>query len=425
MSPHSIGANKVLPTKLDRIERRARESGSNTFNNLGHVLDLELLRESYGRLDGSKAVGIDGMTKEKYGENLEERLQALLRKIRQGSYRPRASRIVEIPKADGSKRPLAIACLEDKIVQEAAREIVERIFEPRFKDCSYGFRPNRNAHMALAALENHLRDGRNCRALLDIDLRQYFDSIPHRQLIQILETKVKDERFLRLIVKLLKAPTLAASGQEIANEIGSPQGSILSPLMGNIYLHYVLDQWFEKANVAHFGSQARMVRYADDVVFTFASSAQAQAAKVLITERLAVGGLMVNETKTHIIGYHGSLGAYLKSPKFLDDLSKVDPKAAAKQLPKLKQLAKKEAEFFADAGVSQNLFIRTQIENDGGLYDVYFPGPQAFLRYGIRNLVGVQDLGLMRSMRDRNGIKIFYEDSSGSTEGTPESSGYR
>ena len=301
MSPHSTGVNKMLPTKLDRIERRARESRANTFNNLGHVLDLDLLRRSYGRLDGSKAVGLDGMTKEKYGENLENRLATLLLKIRQGSYHPRASRIVEIPKPDGSRRPLAIACFEDKIVQEATRQILERIFEPLFKDFSYGFRPNRNAHMALAALENHLRDRQNCQVLLDIDLRKYFDSIPHRQLVQILETKVKDERFLRLIVKLLKAPTLSASGQEIENEIGSPQGSILSPLIANIYLHYVLDQWFEKANEAHFNGQARIVRYADDVVFTFASRAHAQAAQTLIVDRLAVGGLTVNEAKTHII----------------------------------------------------------------------------------------------------------------------------
>jgi RNA-directed DNA polymerase len=301
MSPHSIGADKMLPTKLDRVERRARADRGSTFNNLGHIVDLEHLRQSYDKLDGSKAVGPDDMTKEKYGKNLDINLNELLLRIRQGSYHPQASRIVEIPKPDGSTRPLAIACFEDKIVQEAVKQVVERIFEPLFLDCSYGFRPKRNAHMALAALDLHLRDQWNCHALLDIDLRKYFNTIPHAQLIQILETKIKDERFMRLIVKMLKAPTLSEDGQEIRNEIGSPQGSILSPLMANIYLHYVLDLWFVKANQEHFGNKAQMVRYADDVVFTFSSMAHAQAASRLIAERLAVGGLTINEAKTQVI----------------------------------------------------------------------------------------------------------------------------
>jgi RNA-directed DNA polymerase len=291
----------MLPTKLDRIEMRARKDRASTFNNLGHILDLDLLRQSYGKLDGSKAVGIDGMTKEKYGRGLDVNLTELLLRIRCGSYHPQASRIVEIPKADGSTRPLAISCFEDKIVQEAVRQVVEKIFEPLFLNCSYGFRPKRNAHMAIAALDVHLSDQWNCHGMLDIDLRKYFDTIPHEPLIQILKTKIKDEKFLRLIIKLLKAPTSKEDGREIRNEVGSPQGSILSPLMANIYLHYVLDLWFVKANQEHFGNKARMVRYADDVVFTFSSMANAQLARQLITERLAIGGLTINDAKTQVI----------------------------------------------------------------------------------------------------------------------------
>jgi group II intron reverse transcriptase/maturase len=185
-------------------------------------------------LDGRKAVGIDGITKEEYGKNLDSNLTELLNKIRRGSYHPKASRIQEIPKADGSTRPLAIACFEDKIVQEMVRRILERIYEPWFLDCSHGFRPKRGCKTALASLHKHLMRW-DCAAVLDIDLRKYFNSIPHEYLLQFLRMKITDERFMRLIIKLLKAPTLNDEGIPVRNELGSPQGSILSPLAANLY----------------------------------------------------------------------------------------------------------------------------------------------------------------------------------------------
>ena len=155
MNPHSLGT-KILPTKLDRVEQRSRQDRATVFNNLGHLINLEMLRECFDSLDGSRAVGIDGIKKKTYGESLEINLQQLLIKIRRGSYHPQASRIVEIPKADGGKRPLAIACLEDKIVQEAVKRIMERIYEPQFEESSHGFRPGRDCHTALSALGKHL-----------------------------------------------------------------------------------------------------------------------------------------------------------------------------------------------------------------------------------------------------------------------------
>ncbi len=299
MKQRSI-ASKELNTKLARIEQRSRKNPQATFNNLGHALDLDLLRACFYSLDAKKAVGVDGITKKRYGRNLESNLQELLKKIRNGSYYPQPSRIVEIPKADGSTRPLAISCTEDKIVQEAVRRILEQIYEPHFLDCSYGFRPGRNAHQALVNLDKRLLK-ESCRAAVDIDLRKYFNTIPHKPFGKILQKKVKDRRLLYLIIKLLKAPILDKDGKAQRNEVGSPQGSILSPLLANIYLHYVLDEWFIQVNQELFKGTAHMVRYCDDILFTLGSMEDAVLFHKRLIERLKAFGLMVNEAKTRII----------------------------------------------------------------------------------------------------------------------------
>ena len=299
MKQHSIAKEK-LNTKLDRIEQRSRKYPQAIFNNLGHALDLDLLRTCFHSLDARKAVGVDGITKAKYSERLESNLQELLRRIRDGSYYPKPSRIVEIPKADGSTRPLAISCTEDKIVQEAVRRILERIYEPHFLDCSFGFRPGKSAHQALASLDKRLLKER-CQAAMDIDLRKYFNTIPHKPLGKLLQKKVRDRRLLYLIIKLLKAPTLDKDGVARRNEEGSPQGSILSPLLANIYLHYVLDEWFAEINEEEYVGTLHMVRYADDVLFTTESQRRAHRFHRQLLERLGAFGLSVNEAKTRLI----------------------------------------------------------------------------------------------------------------------------
>ena len=215
-------------TKLVRVETRSRQNPGAVFSNLGHILSVDLLRECYCSLDGSKAVGTDGVTKEEYGEDLENNLTELLLQLRRGTYIPQASRTVEIPKVDGSKRPLAIACVEDKIVQDAARRILECIFEPLFKEFSYGFRPNLNCHKALVALDQNLMKW-NTGAVLEVDIRKCFTSIPHEKLLEILGNKVSDSRFLYLVTKLIKAEVMDAAGKVEKPEQGTPQGSILSP----------------------------------------------------------------------------------------------------------------------------------------------------------------------------------------------------
>lgn len=292
--------NKILRTKLERVMERSKQDRGAEFNNLGHIIDTNLLRECYRSLDGSKAVGIDKVTKEEYGKKLKENLDQLLLKIRRGSYHPQASRIVEIPKVDGSMRPLAISCIEDKIVQEAVRRIIENIYEPLFTNNSHGFRPERGCDTALVALDKALYKG-DCGGVLEIDLRKYFNTIPHKQLEYFLRLKIKDEKFLYLILKLLKAPVADKDGVTIPNEIGSPQGSIVSPVLANIYLHYVLDVWFIWINESKFGGSASLVRYADDGVFTFRSVKDAEAFHKELSIRLTKFGITLHDGKTKIL----------------------------------------------------------------------------------------------------------------------------
>lgn len=286
-------------TKLERIDKRAKFRKDTVFNNIGYIVDLDLLSESYRQLDGKKAVGIDGVTKASYGEKLEENLQDLLARIRRNAYKPQASRLVEIPKEDGSTRPLAIACFEDKIVQHAVSKILTVIFEPQFLPCSYGYREGINGHEALRALMKYSNQNPS-GATVEIDLRKYFDSIPHARLQGILREKISDKRFLKLVEKLIRAPTLVNERAEL-NRIGCPQGSICSPILSNIYLHYVIDSWFSEISKTHMRGRADMVRFADDMVFVFQFKEDAERFYKALPKRLEKYGLKLHEDKTSII----------------------------------------------------------------------------------------------------------------------------
>lgn len=288
-----------MVTKLERISELSAANKEMVFNNLGHHIDMLLLKEMYRQLDRKKAVGIDGETKASYGVHLEENLRVLLQRIRRGTYRAKPSRVVEIPKEDGSTRPLAISCVEDKIVQSAVNEILGRIYEPTFLSCSYGFRPNRNCHDALIALNQstyRFWDG----AIVEIDLRKCFNTIPHERLLECLKKRVADKRFLGLVRCLLKAPILEGK-HVVSNEIGCPQGSVLSPLLANIYLHDVIDGWFAEVKTSHFSGKAEMVRYCDDMVFIFQHKADAEKFYRVLPKRLEKYGLTLHVEKSNII----------------------------------------------------------------------------------------------------------------------------
>lgn len=286
-------------TKLDSISRRAKYRKDTVFNNIGYVIDLDLLRECYQQLDRKKAIGTDGVTKEAYGGKLEENLQDLLTRIRRHAYKPQASRMVEIPKEDGSTRPLAISCFEDKIVQLAVSRILTAVFEPQFLSCSYGYREGVNGHEALRALmkySNKFPSG----VTLEIDLRKYFNTIPHDKLQGILAEKISDKRFLKLVEKVIRAPVLV-NGKAELNRLGCPQGSIVSPILSNIYLHYVIDNWFSEISKSHLKGKTEMVRFADDMVFVFQKGEDAEKFYKVLPKRLEKYGLKLNEDKSSML----------------------------------------------------------------------------------------------------------------------------
>lgn len=291
--------SKTWLTKLERIGSLAASNKEAVFNNIGHIINIEMLRAMYWQLDGKKAVGIDGVTKAAYGNNLDQNLGRLLQRIRKGTYVPKAARIVEIPKEDGSYRPLAISCFEDKIVQLAVNKILCTIFEPIFLPCSYGFRPSTGCHDALRALQQHtyrFHDG----AVVEIDLRKYFNSIPHRGIEECMKKKISDKRFLRLISILIKSKILEGN-RELINTLGCPQGSIISPIISNVYLHYAIDIWFAEISNSHMKGKAEEVRYADDMVFVFQNKEDAERFYEVLPKRLSKFGLELHLDKSQVI----------------------------------------------------------------------------------------------------------------------------
>jgi RNA-directed DNA polymerase len=298
MSIHSQDGN-TWSTKLERIHALAIAKPDTVFNNVGHVVSVDMLRDLYHELDGSKAIGIDKVTKVEYGENLEGNLNGLIRLIRRGTYKPQPSRIVEIPKEDGSMRPLAICCFEDKLVQLAVNKILSNIYEPIFLPSSYGFRPNQNCHVALRALNAASYRFPN-GALVEIDIRKYFNTIPHGLLFECLRKKISDRRFLHLLQALITAPICEGNTVE-KNTIGVPQGSIVSSTLSNAYLHYVIDVWFEEIKKTHIKGDAKLVRYADDMVFVFERKTDAKRFYETLPKRLGKYGLTLHADKSQLI----------------------------------------------------------------------------------------------------------------------------
>lgn len=259
-------------TKLERIGELSARNRQLVFNNIGHIINADMLKEQFQQLDGSKAVGLDKVTKASYGENLDSNITILIQKIRRGTYKPKPAKITEIPKEDGSTRPLAISCLEDKLVQLAVSTVLGKIYEPLFLPCSYGYRPGKSCHDALRAL-NHATYQHPNGAVVEIDIRKYFNKIPHKVLMRLLQKKISDYRVLRLIEVLITAP-IRIGKQDTVNTCGCPQGSVISPILANIYLHHVIDEWFEAIKLSNLRGKATLIRFADDSV----PRAQAKAA---------------------------------------------------------------------------------------------------------------------------------------------------
>jgi len=251
---------------------------------LHHIYNLETLRMAYFRLKKEAAPGVDGETWRNYGETLEDNLQDLSHRLKRGAYRAKPVRRVYIPKADGRQRPLGVPALEDKIVQRAAVEVLNAIYETDFLGFSYGFRPGRSQHQALDALYTGLLT-RKVNWVLDVDIRGFFDAISHEWLVKFIEHRIADRRVVRLIQKWLNAGVLE-DGQRIRVEEGTPQGGSASPLLANVYLHYVFDLWVQAWRQKRAHGDVVVVRFADDIVVGFNSQADADQFRAELTERM-------------------------------------------------------------------------------------------------------------------------------------------
>lgn len=258
--------NRNTWVKLSSIIRYARKNPEMQFTSLAHLLDEEFLRDCYRGLDRNKAVGIDGVTWEKYGENLEENLKELVKRLKNKSYKPIPARRVYIPKDRNSKRPLGISAIENKVVEKGIMHTLESIYEVDFLETSYGFRRDRNCHQALMAVNRQIM---SCPVnhVVEADIKGFFDNVNHEKLLKFLRKRIVDSSLLSLIEKFLKAGYMEDE-KLIRDENGTPQGSILSPILANVFLHYVLDMWFEKTVKLHTEGYCELTRYADDFVIT-------------------------------------------------------------------------------------------------------------------------------------------------------------
>jgi RNA-directed DNA polymerase len=266
-----------------------------------HHFTVEHLRACFEALDGTKAPGIDGVTKAMYGEHLEDNLQALHQQLRQMAYRPQPVRRVEIPKANGTTRPLGISCTEDKIVQELTRRILEAIYEPGCCETSDGFRPGRSCHDALRRLNREVMSA-PVNWIADLDLAQLFDTMPHTDILAVLAERITDQKFVRLIARRLKAGVQTPGGV-VQDELGSPQGSMVSPVIANVFLDKVLDQWVATTVKAHGRGYGELLRYADDTRLVFAREDDAQRVMRVLPLRLATFGRRLNAQKTRLVPF--------------------------------------------------------------------------------------------------------------------------
>ena len=283
---------------LDRIRQAARQRKEERFTALLHHISVDLLQEAYYELREQAAPGVDGVSWKTYEANLERKLEDLHARVQRGAYRAQPSRRVYIPKPDGRQRPLAVAALEDKIVQRATAVLLNAIYEEDFLGFSYGFRPGRGAHDALVVGI----DSRKVNYILDADIRSFFDEVSQEWLIRFVEHRIGDKRIVRLIRKWLKAGVLE-DGVVAISDKGTAQGSVISPLLANIYLHYVFDLWGERWRRREATGDMIIVRYADDAIVGFEHEADARRFLEAMRERLAEFALSLHPDKTRLIEF--------------------------------------------------------------------------------------------------------------------------
>lgn len=292
-----------VSTKQERIATLAKQSPEMGFTSLAYLMDIEWLREAYRRTRKNKAVGIDGQTAAEYERNLEDNLQNLLDRAKSGRYFAPPVRRVYIPKAGSptEKRPIGIPTLEDKVLRRAVVMLLEPIYEQDFHDGSYGFRPGRSAHQALDSLWKGTM-GMRGGWVLEVDIRKFFDALDHAHLREALRHRVRDGVLLRLIGKWLNAGVME-DGSISYPETGSPQGGVISPLLANVYLHDVLDTWFERDVQPRLAGRSLLIRYADDFVIVFSDESDARRVMAVLPKRFGKYGLTLHPDKTRLVSF--------------------------------------------------------------------------------------------------------------------------
>jgi RNA-directed DNA polymerase len=298
------GASKPDPvsTKQQRIAELAKQTPEMGFTSLAHHMDLLWLHEAFLRTRSDGAAGVDGQLAEDYAANLGDNLRSLLDRAKSGTYRAPPVRRVHIPKGTGSDtRPIGIPTFEDKVLQRGVVMVLEAVYEQDFLDCSYGFRPGRSAHQALDAVwQQTMSMGGGW--ILEVDIRQFFDTLDHAHLREFLQHRIRDGVLLRLLGKWLNAGILE-EGNLTFPEAGTPQGGVISPLLANVYLHYVLDVWFEREVKPRLQGRAFLVRYADDFVIGFASEEDARRVLDVLPKRFGKYGLTLHPDKTRLVPF--------------------------------------------------------------------------------------------------------------------------
>ena len=284
-----------MTTKLNRIAERSRQDADCSFEWLMQHFSVRNLAACFHSLDGKKAVGIDQVTKDEYGEELEANLTDLVARMKGLKYVPQPNRVTFIPKSSGGERKLAIGAIEDKIIQTMYAKILGAVYEPTFKRYSFGFRPNVGCHDALVSINKFLFTTFK-PTVYEIDFADFFGSIDHKKLIAILSLRIKDKTFLRYVSRMLKAGEWH-NGNRTTNKIGIPQGNICSPILANIFAHYAIDRWFDPVVAKNNYSRCSMAKYCDDAVFLFKERKDAVNFEKLLRSRIERFGLRLNEAK--------------------------------------------------------------------------------------------------------------------------------
>jgi group II intron reverse transcriptase/maturase len=290
-----------MGTKLDRIRELSTQNPTMEFTSLYHLINEELLLECHKEIDGRKATGVDKVTKAEYGENLSENLKDLVERLKRKNYKPQPSLRVYIPKVNGKLRPLGMSAYEDKLVQSALKKILEAVYEPKFRNTMYGFRPNLGCHDALTELNRLIYKGKTSY-IVDADIKSFFNNLEHERILELIRFRIKDPNILWLIKKTLTAGVVE-DGKWQPTTKGTEQGNLASPIIANIYMHYALALWYDTVYKKESRGESGLVIYADDFVATFQYKEDAERFLSAITDRFARFGLELEPTKTRMVEF--------------------------------------------------------------------------------------------------------------------------